>query len=249
MTTHHNVFRKDIVVVTPVYKPLPSSTESAAIQQGRKMLNTYDRILVAPKGLDVSAYLSLDKDLEVLYFDRKHFDGIKAYNQMLMSPFFYRAFEKYKYMLIYQTDAWVFRDELLDWANKGYDYIGAPWISLPPLQKKPIIDLSKLMLGKVGNGGFCLRNIKTHYWSALVFRPLSWIFSKNEDFFWCYIVRKLNPFYKVPDAKEALYFAFELAPSKSFESTNHQLPFGCHAWEKYEPEFWQSYINEKSTTE
>ena len=31
-------------------------------------------------------------------------------------------------MLIYQLDAYVFKDELLNWANKGYDYIGAPWL-------------------------------------------------------------------------------------------------------------------------
>lgn len=39
---------------------------------------------------------------------------------------FYRRFGKYKYMLIYQLDAFVFSDKLLDFCEMGYDYIGAP---------------------------------------------------------------------------------------------------------------------------
>ena len=39
------------------------------------------------------------------------------------------------------------RDELLDWCNKNYDYIGAPWV------KK---ERDNILL-KTGNGGFSLR--------------------------------------------------------------------------------------------
>ena len=51
-------------------------------------------------------------------------------------------------MLIVQTDAFVFSNDLNDFFQ--YDYIGAPWA------KNPI----KNMNGRVGNGGFSMRNIK-----------------------------------------------------------------------------------------
>lgn len=229
-----------IVVVTPVYKAELTTAEKKVIAQGKKVLGLYKRVLVCPKSLDVSNYLAIDENLEIERFEDRHFQGIKAYNQLMMSPQFYQRFLNYQYMLVYQTDAWVFEDKLKYWCSKGYAYVGAPWVTIPPSNKKTIFNLSQLLLNKVGNGGFCIRNIKIHYYSALLFRPIAFLFPKNEDFFWCYIVKKFNPFYTVPSADEALHFAFEMLPSQCFEKTNQQLPFGCHAWEKYEPEFWRS---------
>jgi hypothetical protein len=232
--------RDSIVVVTPVYKPTLTTAEQLAVAQGKKILGLYTRVLVCPKSLDVRHYLAIDEDLVIERFEDKHFRGIKAYNQLMMSPKFYQRFLRYEYMLIYQTDAWVFRDELMDWCSRGYAYVGAPWVSIPPSNKPTFFNLSTLLLHKVGNGGFCLRHIKKHYYSALLFRPIAYVFSKNEDFFWCYLVSKLNPFYHIPKLEEALHFAFELEPAQCFEKTKHQLPFGCHAWEKYDPDFWKT---------
>ena len=130
--------KPDIVVVIPVYKATLSAAEQATVAQGRDVLAAYTRILVCPKSLDTSAYLAIDADLQMEYFDDTFFANIKGYNQLMMSPSFYARFRKYQYLLIYQTDAWVFRDELLDWCQKGYDYIGAPWVTMPPMTKKPI---------------------------------------------------------------------------------------------------------------
>jgi hypothetical protein len=230
------------VVVTPVYKADLTDAEQKVVTQGRNVLSAYTRVLVCPVSMDVSAYIAIDSDLQVERFDDRHFQGIAAYNKLMMSPLFYQRFRHFQFMLIYQTDAWVFRDELLQWCNRGYDYVGAPWVTLPPTSKKTRFNLSTLLVGKVGNGGFCIRNISKHYYSALVFSPLRWIFTKNEDFFWCYIIATLNPFYRIAKANEALSFAFELEPSRCFEQVGNILPFGCHAWEKYEPEFWKRFI-------
>jgi hypothetical protein len=62
---------------------------------------------------------------------------------------FYEVFRQYEYMLIYQLDCWVFRDELEMWCDKGYDYIGAPFFV------KWFVDRGIY----VGNGGFSLRKI------------------------------------------------------------------------------------------
>jgi hypothetical protein len=66
---------------------------------------------------------------------------------------FYETFNRYEYILVYQLDAYVFRNELDDWCRKGYAYIGAPWFE----------DFGKSHtdsgLKAVGNGGFSLRHI------------------------------------------------------------------------------------------
>ena len=159
-----------------------------------------------------------------------------------MSSCFYSSFLDYDFMLIYQLDALVFSDELMAWCQKDYSYIGAPWIEVPPSGKKTGYKASQLLYQKVGNGGLSLRKVKQHYRNTLFFKPLMWLFPKNEDFFWCLFISAINPWYSKPKWEEALSFAFELAPRKAYEINQHRLPFGVHAWQKYDPEFWTVFI-------
>lgn len=68
----------------------------------------------------------------------------------------------------------------------------------------------------------------------------------NEDFFWCMLVGKTFSDYKVAPANEAIKFSFEANPQLLFEMNNRQLPFGCHAWQRYDPAFWEKYIPKPS---
>jgi len=231
-------------VVIPVYKSSLNDNELISIRRTVSILSHYDIILVGPENLDYTSFHQEYEGFKIELFNNYFFSNISGYNQLMMSSSFYRRFENYDYILICQLDAYVFKDELLDWCQKNYDYIGAPWIVAPPAlpkQKKPIIDFAKKMIGTVGNGGFSLRKVKTHLRISKILSLFKKFFPKNEDFFWCYIVPKFFK-YKRPTASEALKFAFELAPSLSFEKNDRQLPFGCHAWEKYEPDFWKDYI-------
>ena len=74
----------------------------------------------------------------------------------MLSSEFYRRFSKFEYILIYQLDAFVFKDQLNYWCKKGYDYIGAPWFEGFHLTKTGVNIIG------VGNGGFSLRRVKTH---------------------------------------------------------------------------------------
>jgi hypothetical protein len=66
----------------------------------------------------------------------------------------------------------------------------------------------------------------------------------NEDDFWSKFLMKTTFSLSKPNPDKALEFAFERFPSNLFEITG-KLPFGCHAWEKYEyTEFWKQYILE-----
>lgn len=234
---------KKVAVVIPIYKETLSENEEKSLIQVKKILGNYNFIFFGPNSLKLENYKKILPDFEWLGFDNNYFNSVDGYSELILSPNFYKKFFSYDYILIYQLDAWVFEDSLEKWCNKGYDYIGAPWISKPPLTKgKPKFDLSPYFVNRVGNGGLSLRKVKSHYRNCLIFRPLLKNFVKNEDMFWGLLLYFLNPFFKRPKASEALYFAFEMEPRKAFEITKHQLPFGVHAWEKYDPEFWKQWI-------
>ncbi len=47
----------------------------------------------------------------------------------------------------------------------------------------------------------------------------------------------------VPSPVEACAFAFERSPRYLYEKNANILPFGCHAWEKYDKAFWLNHIH------
>jgi hypothetical protein len=67
--------------------------------------------------------------------------------------------------------------------------------------------------------------------------------AENEDFFWCKTAPKIDPSFKVAPAETGMQFSFEKHPSVLYRMNGEKLPFGCHAWCKYEPEFWANFIH------
>jgi hypothetical protein len=148
-------------ICIPIYKNEISKTESLSLRQCLKILNNYDIYFITHKGVKRSQYDKICSQHGPIktgykYFPRKFFRNIDGYNSLLLSQNFYLSFSEYKYILIYQLDAFVFSDQLIEWCNKKYDYIGAPWLVYHgpfeglDFQEKPI-----------GNGGFSLRKLTT----------------------------------------------------------------------------------------
>jgi hypothetical protein len=84
--------------------------------------------LVQPEGLE-NDYHKKYSNISVESFPKRYFENIEGYNELLLSASFYERFLDTKYILIYQLDAFFFKDELQEWCDRGYDYIGAPWIT------------------------------------------------------------------------------------------------------------------------
>ena len=265
------------IVVIPVYKQKISQFEEMSLRQCCKVLSQHAICLVTHEGLDCAVYYHIAQEYHVQLlcenFEAYYFSGIPGYNALMMSKEFYQRFTQYDYMLIYQLDAFVFRDELDMWCNKGFDYIGAPWFFDCKSHEQGA------ELWKVGNGGLSLRKIDTHIrilirklpvmglctlWhktrtftplkrlGSIISHLLGWhntidyfvrTYDDFEDFFWCEKIPLLEVDYKIPSAKEAVPFSFEKSPAYLYEMNNNTLPFGCHAWKKYEYEsFWKNYI-------
>lgn len=230
-------------IVIPVYKPIPDAAEQMSLDQTAAIFKGEAIFFVGPATLDYSYYQTKIAESTIIQFEDTYFGSIQGYNRLLLSTKFYKAFEAFGYILITQLDVWVFSNQLQHWCDKGYDYIGAPWLERPPLQKKiNLLPMGKWMYRKVGNGGFSLRKVGTHTYISSKMKSISWLFNKNEDFFWSIVAPKIFRWFKIPALEEAVFFAFEIAPAQAYELTGHQLPFGVHAWQKHQPEFWKNLI-------
>jgi hypothetical protein len=256
-----------VAIVIPIYKDEVSPFEAISLQQCFAVLSHYPIVFICPKKMELGPFHQEHKSKAVfLFFDDDNFESIITYNRMMLSVWFYTHFMKYNYILIYQLDCFVFKDELMYWVEKGYSYIGAPWF-LGNSSDESVNEF----LG-VGNGGFSLRNIKDsirvlksnrkikslqehiqinskskksfvllrslkHYFVSYSFKTIRNDTFINEDKVFC-IAGKRFDFFRIPDAKTAIAFAFEKQPLKLLILNNHILPFGCHAWWNYDLEFY-----------
>jgi len=64
----------------------------------------------------------------------------------------------------------------------------------------------------------------------------------NEDYFWSDEAIRYDPTFNVAPFKAGLRFAFEVDPRLCYQMNNHQLPFGCHAWPRYDRAFWEPHL-------
>lgn len=250
-----------VKILIPIYKSDISELEMRSLQQACQVLHAYPIVIIKPKSLDISAFVKLFPVLTAESFDDDYFKGIPGYNRLMLSRLFYERFLDTQYILIYQLDAYVFRDELRSWCDKGYDYIGAPWLR-KPIYNFPLIagimsllrqyqhykgkPSKQLLYNKVGNGGFSLRKVESHYKATEThngeiasFQAQKRSHLYNEDVFWGTV-----PHFSYPSPMEALGFAFDKYPAYCFRLKHGQLPFGCHSWYKRKMKrFWQPIIN------
>ena len=248
---------KIVTIVIPVYKVNLSLTEQLSLKQCIKLLGDFDIVFVHPESLDVSA-INIDGRISSEKFPDHYFKTVFGYNRLMLTASFYDRFKHSKFILIYQLDAYVFKDELLYWCSKDYDYIGAPWIATPNKGIRKLVSLfdSKKkkarseIFYKVGNGGFSLRKVSTHIANA---KKMKSVIEQNlsrskddftimEDVFWSSLPEYDSSFL-IPDYKEVLKFAFDRKPKLAFKLNNNELPFGCHGFEKPKvKKFWSKII-------
>lgn len=244
-----------IAVVIPIYKMELLETEKTSLAQCRSILDKYDIIFACPKGFDPNGEITKSKKEE---FNIKYFKSLAGYNQLMLQSHFYERFLNYDYILIYQLDAFVFRDELEHWCAKDYDYIGAPWIASNNTFSKLLKPFTSSRLKKrepifykVGNGGFSLRKTKTFFNISTELRDTINYHLEGkteelyaiEDVFWSLKVPEYYPEFSIPDYKEAIKFAIDRKPAIALKMNNNKLPFGCHGITKPKvAKFWAPII-------
>jgi hypothetical protein len=253
-----------VAVVIPIYQKNLSAYEEIALQQCQQVLFDYPQIVIKPKSLDVGFLKSKYHINDTVSFDDAYFKDVQGYNRLMLAKRFYQSFQDYEYILIYQLDAFVLRDELLYWCSQDIDYVGAPWLRIhgyPDWFKAAKSRIQRLyharldvyknglpsdmqLINKVGNGGFSLRRVKKLAELCIKLEPeINNYIARNEhyfneDVFWSIAVNRKRTQMNIPGFKKGLKFAFEHAPQKALKLNNDKLPFGCHAWDK-NIEFWR----------
>jgi hypothetical protein len=256
--------KKQVAVVIPFYKPLLSELEEISLVQCLKTLSGYPIVAVKPSSLNTGQISNFQSISGIETFDDRYFANVQSYNELMLSCEFYERFLGYEFILIYQLDAFVFKDDLKKWCNSGFDYVGAPWLKrkedygffqqlMTRIKSRfyTYFNLHKYGLPSdrqfddtVGNGGFSLRRVKKFYDLAgkLQAKMTPYLtrteFQYHEDVFWSIEVNRKKKHMNIPDYKTALDFSFENKPERALKIANNQMPFGCHAWNLHR-DFWR----------
>jgi hypothetical protein len=68
------------------------------------------------------------------------------------------------------------------------------------------------------------------------------LYEKNCDVFWSFTVPKIATTFRIPPPDIAVRFAWEALPSRCMEMCRGILPFGIHAWAKYDFDFLVQHL-------
>jgi hypothetical protein len=254
------------------HKPTLEWYEKISLQQCFKVLGHFPIRLICPENLDVREYLAVAPSLFVDHIPGHWLSSLRAYNRLKIMPFLYKRYSQFEFMLSYELDAFVFRDELEYWCSQNWDYVGGPWFeghaSAGPQ--------SKAIPG--GNSGFSLRKISSalkvlQTWKTIrpfgeiyrewrevaVFSPRSFCrLAGNLSVRNCFH-HTLNRYsdnedmfwsfagerirdFRLAPSNVAARFSFDCQPKRLYLSQGNRLPFGCHKWMGNDPEFWKPFI-------
>lgn len=182
-----------------------------------------DVFIVLPDSISLDYYKNLSKKLKIKTVGHEWLSSYKFYNCFLCSDVLYSMFADYDYILIYQTDCWIYEDRLDDFINLGYDYYGAPW----PHEGNT-----------VGNGGFSLRKVSKMREMVKKYPPIHGL---NEDLWFC---QKHGSDMNICDLKTACNFSMETI-TKNYLDMIDVRPMGLHSkmvrryWKEPEQVNWK----------
>ncbi len=260
--------KKKVAIIIPTHKSSLNLDDLISLKHLKKNLNRYDRYFVIPKKINEKIYKL--NGYKFVKFANEYFESWRGYNTLLLTKEFYEKFTNYEYILIYQLDVVVFSDQLKFWCDKGYDYIAPPWFrpiigylthkkGFPPSGGNGGFSLRKVQsaLNVLENSEMLVKrrsineNIRKLWLLQAIFTGKShkiWLnapaneYPFAEDGFWSLEAPKYMKGYKVADFKTALKFGFERFPRRCFMLNNNKLPFGAHAWKKYDEDFWKPFL-------
>jgi hypothetical protein len=258
-----------LCVITPIYKDELSDEEWLSINACQKHLQKYDCLIIAPQKLkNGKLHKELTNQYHWIWFADNHFESIQSYNHLLLSYQFYESFSNYSYMLLYQTDAFIFNNKIEEWMDENYSFVGAPWVTNAEQKRFKLGACNGgFSLRKVDHIIKVLRSNKKVYpflfhltllqkkqslWRKLkfiikffthleTFKTAKQNLIYNEDRIISAAWRQFT-FFSIPSPETASQFAWENEPAMLYELNKNTLPLGCHAWQKYDKEFYTQFI-------
>lgn len=232
---------KECIFGIPVYKSALSVTEKASLNQLCKIIgNEYELCLICPADMVLNEYFEIaDKHnikLSTLFCAKQYFRGTKTYSFMCETADFYKCFNEYKYLFIYQLDGWIFENKVKEYLDLNVDYIGSPWD----------INTFHFQTETVGNGGVSLRRVEKfiNICNSLTASDYLKDYVDREDLFFCKTM-VLKSALKKPSVKQACGFSISGTGMQGYfmrKYNDGKLPMCLHAWHK-DLKYWTKYID------
>ena len=217
------------IIGVPVYKSKLNETEKASLNQLCKVIgHSYEICLICPDNIELNDYIDIAYSngvyLSYLFCGNEYFKSTETYSYMLETPDFYKCFNEYDYLMIYQLDGWIFVNFLDYYLDLNVDYIGSPW-------RTGILHFNE---DTVGNGGVSLRRVQKFIDICSKFTNDDYLkpHIENEDLFFCKTMRKkIN--LKFPNIKNASNFSLQSDWHYFINKYNDKhLPMCLHAWHR-----------------
>jgi hypothetical protein len=150
-------------IVIPIYEFQHSIEECKSIERALARLPAYSFRFVVKQSLSDSPKLrewcspAWHKDAKSIFILDEFLSSISAYNHVMLSPWFYEAFEEWDYILIHQVDARIINeDRLLELLKMEYSYVGGPFVVTSNFKSR-LFGRRIRVYG--GNGGLSLRRV------------------------------------------------------------------------------------------
>jgi hypothetical protein len=266
------VRNREVAVVVPIStSPQLSKSEEISIQQLEYYLGDYDRYFLAPKGLNIKherfpvihfkddyfgstgahSRLCLSKDLYRRFADYKYILMYHLDSLVFNSNLLYWSNLNYDFI----GAPWI-KGPDLPWlkesgvGNGGFSLrkvksflkllnSRVPWQRFDEIPRRGDGpgEINRFRYIKKASRNIIpgLNNIHRHIETYT--RK-----SRHDDRFIYFYANKYSPDFTIAPVEIALRFAFEANPRICYELNNREIPFGCHAWEKYDREFWKPYL-------
>ena len=240
---------KKYCIVIPVYHLHPTNTEIISFQSLAKNCDkTVDVYIVHPNNFNNDNIKSYEdifikdgcNNINDISFNKKYFESMTTYSDLMKSYDFYNRFKDYKYILIFQGDCWAMPNmgkNIIQWLNADYDYVGAPIIG----------NTIHWTVPACGNGGLSLRkvskfleitkrdDIKTKLESE------DNKYKKYEDVYFCEGVTKYI-YMDMPTWDECAIFSWDMNPDVlDYKGFSHPM-IGIHGWLKNIP-YWENILD------
>ena len=223
--------KSQCIVLIPIYQNELNEYEKKSIFNTiDKFDGIYDTYYLIGEHFDLNSFYKINNiksEYQINYymFEDFYFKDISSYNNLLLSNNFYETFkDQYKYILIVQTDAYIFNQfKIFDFINKDYKFIGAPVI-----WPDALVRFSMFKRGIYYNGGLSLRDINfclDCLSNKEYLDKLSSYGYLDEDMIFSSFMQE---FYSSPTYIEALNFSLDNQINCYAPVLDFKPPFGVH---------------------
>lgn len=160
-----------VVVLVPTHLDQLNEKLAATLLHNAIQLDGYPLEVILPETCSPSWYETFFAehgiDGKVRLVSAEYFGSPAAVNKMGTDPAFYRMYHEFDYVLICHLDAWIFRDWLVNWMEKKYDFVGAPLF----LPDNDAVHFLRRMAPFGCNGGLSLRRVASCIHVLETFQP------------------------------------------------------------------------------